>query len=242
MNRARAGRSVNREKHERTVGMSAGLRRTVRVTRRRTPFLALAIVVVLATATAVSARTTQGSRATAPLAGGQTTTVFRLAQHDPPDPFDPATLSDNRSIELAQNVFDGLTQINEKDLSIASGLASRFTVSRNGQGVHLQATTGNHYQDGRAMTAQDMVYSLNRALNPEVKSQYAFFLSPIKGAQAVADGKAKVVSGVKALDARRLQITLSQPTPYFPALDKTDVALLGCGSKKVLKVRKKKGF
>jgi|SoiMetStandDraft_5_1073268.scaffolds.fasta_scaffold01337_6 ABC-type transport system substrate-binding protein len=198
--------------------MSARLRRTVRVTRRRTPFLALAIVVVLATATAVSAHTTQGSRATAPLVSGQTTTVFRLAQQDPPDPFDPATLSDNRSIELAQNVFDGLTQINEKDLSIASGLASRFTVSRNGKVYTFALRPGITYQDGRAMTAQDMVYSLNRALNPAVKSQYAFFLSPIKGAQAVADGKAKVVSGVKALGARRVQITLNQPTPYFPAL------------------------
>ena len=63
-----------------------------------------------------------------------------------------------------------------------------------------------------------MVFSLNRALNPAVKSQYAFFLSPIKGADAVSKGKAKTVSGVKALDPRTLQITLSQVTPYFPAL------------------------
>ena len=31
-------------------------------------------------------------------------------------------------------------------------------------------------------------------------------------------GKAKVVSGVRALDSRRVQITLNNITPYFPAL------------------------
>ena len=58
----------------------------------------------------VSAGQSKGTAVTKPAA----VTVFRLAQQEPPDPFDPATLSDNRSIELAQNVFDGLTKVNEK--------------------------------------------------------------------------------------------------------------------------------
>src|ERR1700728_4449939 len=37
--------------------------------------------------------------------------TLRIAVEQSPDPFDPATLGDNRTIELAQNVFDGLTDI-----------------------------------------------------------------------------------------------------------------------------------
>jgi ABC-type transport system substrate-binding protein len=180
------------------------------IRRRRTAlFLILGTLVCLAAATTVSARTD---------ATAQSGSVFRLAQHEPPDPFDPATLSDNRSIELAQNVFDGMTQINERNLSVGPGLASGYTVSRNGTVYTFTLRRGITFQDGRAVTAQDVVYTLNRALNPAVKSQYAFFLSPIRGADEVAEGKAKRVSGVRALDSRRVRITLKQPAPYFPAL------------------------
>ena len=175
---------------------------------RTTLFLILGVLVCLAAATTVSAKSEESAQ----------TGVFRLAQQEPPDPFDPATLSDNRSIELAQNVFDGVTQINERNLSVGPGLASGYAVSRNGRVYTFMLRRGITFHSGRPVTAQDMVYTLNRALNPAVKSQYAFFLSPIRGADEVAQGKAKRVSGVRALDARRLQITLKQPAPYFPAL------------------------
>jgi ABC-type transport system substrate-binding protein len=175
-------------------------------------------LVFLAAATTVSARSETAAAPSSTVTEAQSGTVFRLAQQEPPDPFDPATLSDNRSIELAQNVFDGVTQINERNLSIAPALASSYKVSGNGRVYTFVLRRGVTYQDGRSLTAQDMVYSLNRALNPAVKSQYAFFLSPVLGADAVAAGKKKTVAGVKALDSRRLQITLKQATPYFPAL------------------------
>jgi len=174
-------------------------------------------LVVLVAATTVSAQSQRVS-ATASPQSEAVAGVFRLAQQEPPDPFEPATLSDNRTIELAQNVFDSVTQVKESNLTIAPGLASRWTVSRGGTVYTFVLRRNITFHDGRRLTAQDIVYSLNRALNPSVKSQYAFFLSPIRGANAVANGKAKVVSGVRALDSRRLQITLNQPTPYFPAL------------------------
>jgi oligopeptide transport system substrate-binding protein len=111
-----------------------------------------------------------------------------------------------------------MTQINERNLSVGPGLASGYTVSRNGRVYTFTLRRGLRFQNGRAVTAQDMVYTLNRALNPAVKSQYAFFLSPIRGADEVSEGKAKRVAGVRALDARRVRITLKQPAPYFPAL------------------------
>jgi ABC-type oligopeptide transport system substrate-binding subunit len=153
-----------------------------------------------------------------PSASQQPDTVFRLAQQEPPDPFDPATLGENRTIELAQNVFDSMTQVNESNLSIQGALARRWTVSNRGTVYTFTLRNNITFQDGRRVTAQDIVYSLNRALSPAVKTQYAFFLSTIKGATAVAEGKAKTVSGIRAIGQNRVQITLNNPAPYFPAL------------------------
>lgn len=68
------------------------------------------------------------------------------------------------------------------------------------------------------MTARDIVYSLNRALSPATGSGYVFFLSPIKGSEAVTKGKAKTASGLKAIGTDTVRITLTQPAGYFLAL------------------------
>lgn len=144
--------------------------------------------------------------------------VLRLAQHEPPDPFDPGTLGDNRSIELAQNVFDGLTAVSEDDLRVVPALAESWEVSPDGKVYTFTLRDGVTFHDGKPVTARDVVYTLNRTLSPELKSGYVFFLSVIDGASEVSEGKAETARGVKALDDRRVQITLSQPAGYFPAL------------------------
>lgn len=197
-----------RQGHARPLGMRFG---------RPATLIAVMLLVLLTTMASTSSAnvtdTKVGASATAVPA-----TTFRLAQQEPPDPFDPATLGDNRSIELAQNVFDGLTRTNERTLTIIPALAAGYRVSRGGTVYTFALRRGIRFQNGRTLTAADIVYSINRALNPKVKSQYAFFLSPIKGADAVAAGKAKTVSGLRALDSRRVQFTLTRVTPYFPAL------------------------
>lgn len=69
--------------------------------------------------------------------------VLRIAEQEPPDPFDPATLSDNRSIELAQNVFDGLTRINESDLSVEGAIAEDWSVSADGLTYRSRCVTAS---------------------------------------------------------------------------------------------------
>ena len=150
-------------------------------TVRRGSLLSLGALLILLLAAAVSAQGTQAGQASAARAGAVPATVFRLAQQEPPDPFDPATLGDNRSIELAQNVFDSLTKTNEKTLSIVPALAASYKVSPNGKVYTFLLRKGITYQNGRAMSAQDIVYTINRALNPKVKSQYAFFSESDQG-------------------------------------------------------------
>lgn len=74
------------------------------------------------------------------------------------------------------------------------------------------------WSNGDAVTADDFVYSLKRLVDPNTASPYGSYLDDAKvvGAEAILEGKSSPDSlGVKALDDKTLQITLSEPVPYF---------------------------
>jgi ABC-type transport system substrate-binding protein len=144
--------------------------------------------------------------------------VLRIAQAEAPDAFDPATLGDNRSIELAQNVFDGLTAVDERTLQTVPALARSWKVSKNGRTYTFKLRKGLRFQNGTPLTAQAVVASLNRALSPKTGSGYVFFLSPIQGSEAVTKGKTKTASGLRAVGTDTVRITLTRPAGYFLAL------------------------
>jgi peptide/nickel transport system substrate-binding protein len=66
------------------------------------------------------------------------------------------------------------------------------------------------------VTANTFKFVINRLANPTMQSPAAPFLNDIAGAQAVLDGKAKSVSGVK-VNGNKLQITLTGAHPDFLA-------------------------
>jgi oligopeptide transport system substrate-binding protein len=165
----------------------------------------------------VAGGTAARAETSATAASSATPGVLRIAQADPPDAFDPATLGDNRSIELAQNVFDGLTAVNDR-LRVVPALARSWRVSRDGRTYTFRLRRGLRFQDGTPVTAQDVVYSLNRTLSPKTGSGYVFFLSVIRGAQQVNEGKAQAASGIRAIGRDTVRITLTQPAGYFLAL------------------------
>ena len=66
------------------------------------------------------------------------------------------------------------------------------------------------------VTADDFVRAINREANPDVAVGYSFYYTDIEGFQDVQDGKAKTVSGVKALDKYTLEIQLAQPAGDLP--------------------------
>src|SRR4051812_10318355 len=66
------------------------------------------------------------------------------------------------------------------------------------------------------VTAKTFQFVINRLANPKMQSPAAPFLNDIVGAQAVLDGKATSVSGVK-VSGNKLKITLTGPHPDFLA-------------------------
>jgi peptide/nickel transport system substrate-binding protein len=67
----------------------------------------------------------------------------------------------------------------------------------------------------RAVTSKDVAYAMNRLANPKDGGQYAFYYTVIKGWDAVANGKAKTVSGITTPDNKTVVIHLTQATGDF---------------------------
>lgn len=75
------------------------------------------------------------------------------------------------------------------------------------------------WSDGRPVTADDFVFAYRRILDPATASVYAYLLYVIENGQALNEGQAAPETlGVHALDDRTLQLKLTHPAPYLPAL------------------------
>ena len=117
------------------------------------------------------------------------------------------------------NLLDGLVNTDNAG-NVVPGVAESW---QNQQGKVWVFTLRNNakWSDGKPVTAQDFVYSWRRLADPKTASPYASYLQAahFTNIDNVLDGKMSPEQlGVKALDDRHLQITLSEPVPYLVAM------------------------
>lgn len=127
---------------------------------------------------------------------------------------DPAQGPDPNTSIIVTMVYSGLVTLDAQSNVIPD--QATWDISTNNKVYTFNLKPGIFFSDGTPVTAQNYVYTLTRALLPAVNSPIAaYYEGPIVGANNVMSGKAKTLTGVKALNAQTLQITLTQPTPYF---------------------------
>lgn len=141
--------------------------------------------------------------------------VLRYAIKTIPTDLDPALVQDGDTIDLLQNVFEGLTAWSEDNKPVPN-LAEKWDLSTDGRTYTFHLKKGVKFTNGREMTSDDVAYSLNRAANRELGSQTVEnYLNDIVGFRDVWDGKAKEMSGIKVLDPATISITIDKARPYF---------------------------
>ncbi|HEX7737700.1 MAG TPA: peptide ABC transporter substrate-binding protein [Ktedonobacteraceae bacterium] len=127
---------------------------------------------------------------------------------------DPTQASDDNSTMALNMIYSGLVRL-DKDLNVIADQAT-WNISTDRKVYTFTLKPDLTFSDGTPITAESYVYSLTRALSPATDSPNAkLFLGNIAGAAEVNSGKATTLSGVRALNAQTLQITLSNPTEYF---------------------------
>lgn len=141
--------------------------------------------------------------------------VFRYPIKTSPTTFDPAMVQDGDTIDLLQQVFEGLVQWSP-DNKIEPCLATKWDASKNGLTYTFHLRPGVKFQDGSPVTAADVAYSMTRALSPKLASPVALnYLGDIVGAKDVSSGKATALRGVKVVDPMTVAITITQPKAYW---------------------------
>jgi oligopeptide transport system substrate-binding protein len=149
----------------------------------------------------------------AAVAGG----ALRLLGRDPLT-LDPACATDVDSANYIVEVFGGLVTI-DRDLQIVPDIAERWDMSDDGTVYTFELRRGVLFHKGdRQVTAGDVKYSMERALDPDTQSAVAeTYLGDIVGAEEFVDGDADEVTGIEVVDNYTLRITIDAPKPYFLA-------------------------
>jgi peptide/nickel transport system substrate-binding protein/oligopeptide transport system substrate-binding protein len=146
-----------------------------------------------------------------PQKGGKIIVVYK----DDLATLDPAIAYDWTNWPAVKMVFDGLLDY-DSTTNVMPRLAEAMPeVSADGTVYTFKLRQGVKFQNGREFTADDVVYTMNRVLDPTTASPGAGFYVGIKGAPEFIDGQANSAEGIKALDKYTVEFTLSQPDVTF---------------------------
>ncbi len=127
--------------------------------------------------------------------------------------------SDTYSSVILTNVLEGLTRMvaNEDNTAYEYVPAGAKSWSSNEEGtVWTFELNENYWSDGVKVTADDYVYSMRRYVDPNTASPNGYRLDFLLNYDAVNKGEMALEDlGVKAIDEDTLEITLTNPVPYF---------------------------
>jgi ABC-type transport system substrate-binding protein len=133
-----------------------------------------------------------------------------------PRTLDPATTHEGPAGALG-HIFSGLVTL-DTDLQVQPDLAAGWTVSEDGLLYTFYLRKNAVFHDGRPVTAQDVIYSWERAADPAIGSDTAqTYLGDIAGVAERLAGTAENISGLHAVDDHTLEVRLTAPVIYFLA-------------------------
>jgi len=142
-----------------------------------------------------------------------------------PVTIDPSYATGAASQQIDHALFLGLTDIDDETLKIVPRLATAWEVSDDGITWTFHLRRDAMWSDGTPVTAHDLVFAIERTLDPNGSSDPGGSLPLVqklyvlKGAEAYNTdvGRARDI-GVRAIDNYTMLFTLIEPNDCFPAL------------------------
>lgn len=134
-----------------------------------------------------------------------------------PESLDPAIFTGQADGRVGLALFEGLTRYDPVTAKGVPGLASSWEISADQKTYTFHLRTNAFWSPGEPITADDLVYSWRRVLNPVTASEYAGQLYYVKNGEAYnTNGLADPDQvGVHALDRYTVRVDLVDPTPFF---------------------------
>jgi ABC-type transport system substrate-binding protein len=181
-------------------------------TRPRQPSLLLIVGALLLL---LNCQLVSGALPSDPVAGIERSNAIFLVGSQPTT-LDPARTHGGPDIALG-HLFGGLVTL-DTHLQVQPDLAGGWTVSDDGLLYTFYLRRNAVFHDGRPVTAADVVFSWERAADPATRSDTAqTYLGDIAGIQAMLDGQADHISGLRLIDDHTLEVRLTAPVVYFLA-------------------------
>lgn len=189
-----------------------------RTPRRRAALAGLLTLIATATACTSSggANSPSGSNGAAPLSGGNLTFLVEQTQLT----LDPGVSPADVTALIDRNIFDSLV-VQTGPATFAPWLATKWTTSPDGLTYTFTLRTGVRFHDGTPFDAAAVKATLDHAVAPATKSQYAASLiKPYKSSRVV--------------NPSTVEVTLA--SPFRPLLQALSTPYLGIQSPASLKV------
>lgn len=151
-------------------------------------------------------------------AGEQVVRTFLVEE---PKTLDPGLSSDSVGGYVITDTMDSLTRLEadgQGGYAFAPAGAATWESNEDGT-VWTFYLNENTWSDGVPVTAGDYEYGIKRVANPDTGAPLVDMLFPLLNYDAVVRGDLSPDElGVKALDDSTLEITLTQPMPFFLSL------------------------
>ena len=136
------------------------------------------------------------------LLGGQPLTLDPAKTHGGPD-------------GALGHVFSGLVTL-DTELQVQPEVAAGWAIGEGGRLYTFYLRQNAVFHDGRPVTADDVVFSWERAADPATGSDTAqTYLGDIVGVAEKLDGRAERISGLRVINDYTLEVRLAEPVVAF---------------------------
>lgn len=160
-------------------------------------------------------------------------TGLNMVAGDPDNSLDPSLSSTVQSIQILDELYIGLTHLDEITSEVVPGMATDWTISEDGltytfnlmqnvPWVRYNAEAGaveevkDESGNTRYVTANDFIFGITRTLDPNTGGDYAYVLAPyiVNGVEFNAGEAAAEDLGIRAIDDYTLEITAPEAVGF----------------------------
>ena len=129
---------------------------------------------------------------------------------------DPAIGYDWQNWSIIKSLFSRLLDYEPGTTNLVPDLATEMPeISADGKTFNFQLRDDVKFHNGRVVTADDVKYSIERAVNPKTQGPGAGFFASINGFDDAAAGKTTDISGIVVNSPTSITFNLSRPDATF---------------------------
>jgi len=110
--------------------------------------------------------------------------ILRYVTGDEPESLDPPISTGQPEARIYMALFDGLAEYNRKTMQPEPSLAERWDVNNDSSEFTFHLRKNARWSNGDPVDANDFVYSVRRAVSPELASRNAYLAAYIKYSEA----------------------------------------------------------